>query len=93
MVFLITLNVFGIYFSVKDPALMERRKQAGPGAEQSTLQKIVATLAFTSLLGLFVFCGFDHRFGWSQVPSFIAWVGDALLVLSFVMFYAGIQGE
>jgi protein-S-isoprenylcysteine O-methyltransferase Ste14 len=86
-VFMVTISVFGIYFSIKDPALMERRKQAGPAAEQSMLQKIVATIAFTSLLALFVFCGLDHRFGWSHMPSFVAWVGDALLVLSFIMFY------
>lgn len=86
VVFLITMNVFGFYFSIKDPALMERRKQAGPTAEQSALQKIVATLAFTTLLALFILSALDHRFGWSQVPPLVSWIGDALLVLSFVMF-------
>jgi protein-S-isoprenylcysteine O-methyltransferase Ste14 len=87
VVFLITISVFGFYFSITDPALMERRKQAGPAAEQSTLQKIVATLAFTGLIALFVLSAFDHRFGWSQVPPLVSWIGDALLVLSFIMFY------
>jgi protein-S-isoprenylcysteine O-methyltransferase Ste14 len=86
-VFMITMSVYGIYFTVKDPALMERRKQAGPAAEQSTLQKIVATIAFASLAGVFVLCGLDHRFGWSHMPPFVSWTGDALLVLSFIMFY------
>lgn len=85
-VFLITANVFGLYFSIKDPALMERRKQAGPAAEQSMLQKIIATLALSGLLALFVLSAFDHRFGWSQVPPFVSWIGDALLVLSFILF-------
>lgn len=87
VVFLITMNVFGFYFSIKDPALMERRKQAGPTAEQSMLQKIVATLAFTTLFALFVVSALDYRFGWSQVPPLVSWIGDALLVLSFIMFY------
>jgi protein-S-isoprenylcysteine O-methyltransferase Ste14 len=86
-VFMITFSVFGIYFSVKDPQLMERRKQAGPGAEQSTLQKIVATVALTSLFAVFVICGLDHRFDWSHMPSFIAWGGDALVAVSFYMYY------
>ena len=86
-VFMITFSVFGIYFSVKDPELMERRKQAGPAAEQSMLQKIVATIALASLVGLFIFGGFDHRFGWSHMPSFVAWAGDALVVVSFYMYY------
>lgn len=87
VVFMITISVFGIYFSVKDPELMERRKQAGPAAEQSTLQKIVATIAFTGLFSLFIVGGLDHRFGWSHMPSFVAWAGDALVVVSFFLYY------
>lgn len=87
VVFMITLSVFGIYFSIKDPALVERRKQAGPTAEQSTLQKVVITIVFASLLALFVLSALDRRFSWSQVPPLVSWFGDALLVLSFIMFY------
>jgi protein-S-isoprenylcysteine O-methyltransferase Ste14 len=87
VVFMITMSVFGIYFSVKDPQLIERRKQAGPAAEQSMLQKIVATLAFASLVGLFIIGGFDRRFDWSHVPAFVVWGGDALVVVSFYLYY------
>ena len=87
VVFMITISVFGVYFSIKDPALMERRKQAGPAAEQSTLQKIVATIAFTGLFAVIVLPALDRRFGWSSVPPLVSWIGDALLVLSFIMFY------
>jgi protein-S-isoprenylcysteine O-methyltransferase Ste14 len=87
VVFMVTLSVFGLYFSIKDPELMERRKQTMPGAQQSTLQNIVAMIAFTSLLAVFVVCGFDHRFGWSHMPPVISWVGDGIEVFSFIMFY------
>ena len=86
-VFMVTFSVFGVYFSIKDPALIERRKQVGPGAEQSTLQKIIGAIAFMSLFGLFVFGGLDHRFGWSHMPSIVAWAGDALVVVSFYLYY------
>ena len=86
-VFMVTICIYGLYFSIKDPALIERRKQAGPGAEQSTLQKIVAAIAFTVFFGMFVVCGLDHRFGWSHMPALVSWVGDGLLVFSFYMFY------
>jgi protein-S-isoprenylcysteine O-methyltransferase Ste14 len=86
-VFMVTVSVFGVYFSLKDPELIERRTQAGPGAEQSTLQKIVATVAFISLLAVFVVCGLDHRFGWSHMPPVVSWAGDGLEVFSFIMFY------
>jgi protein-S-isoprenylcysteine O-methyltransferase Ste14 len=85
-VFMVTITVFGLYFAIKDPALMKRRKQAGPAAEQSTLQKIVATLAFTSLVGLFIIGGLDHRFGWSHMPSLVAWAGDGLVVVAFYLY-------
>jgi protein-S-isoprenylcysteine O-methyltransferase Ste14 len=87
VVFMVTLSVFGLYFAIKDPALTQRRLQAGPGAEQSTLQKIVATLAFTAFFAVFVVCGLDRRFGWSQVPPVVSWIGDGLEVFSFIMFY------
>jgi protein-S-isoprenylcysteine O-methyltransferase Ste14 len=87
VVFIITLSVFGIYFSIKDPQLMERRKQTMPGTQQSTLQNIIATLAFTSLFAVFVVCGLDRRFGWSAMPPPVSWIGDALEVFSFYMFY------
>jgi protein-S-isoprenylcysteine O-methyltransferase Ste14 len=56
-------------------------------AEQSMLQKIVATIALTGLVALFVLSALDRRFGWSSVPPLVSWIGDGLLVLSFIMFY------
>src|SRR5512133_88193 len=76
VVFMLTLSIFGIYFSIKDPALIERRKRVGPGAEQSTLQKIVASLSFAGVLAMFIIAGFDRRFGWSEMPPFLSLLGD-----------------
>lgn len=86
-VFMITMSGYGIYFSIKDPAHMERRKQGGPGAEQSILQKIIVTVGLASLVGVFVLSALDHRFGWSQVPPLVSWIGNMVLVLSFVLYY------
>ncbi len=86
-VFMVTMSVYGIYFSIKDPAHMERRKRGGPAAEQSVLQKILITLGLGALIALFVLSALDRRFGWSHVPPLVSWIGDALLVLSFVVYY------
>ncbi len=86
-VFMVTMSAYGIYFSIKDPAHMERRKQGGPAAEQSMLQKIIVTVGLASLIGVFVLSALDHRFGWSQVPPLVSWTGNALLVFSFVLYY------
>jgi protein-S-isoprenylcysteine O-methyltransferase Ste14 len=39
------------------------------------------------LIAVFVVCGLDHRFGWSALPPAISWIGDALEVFSFFMFF------
>jgi protein-S-isoprenylcysteine O-methyltransferase Ste14 len=86
-VFTVATTVYGLYFSIKDPALIERRKQAGPAAEQSMLQKIVATVAFSSTVAYFVVSALDRRFGWSHMPPLVSWIGDALVVLAYVIYY------
>jgi protein-S-isoprenylcysteine O-methyltransferase Ste14 len=87
IVFMGLVSVSSLYFSLKDPALIERRKQAGPAAEQSTGQKIVITVVYLSLLGLLVFSALDHRFGWSQMPAYVSIIGDGLVVLANVIWY------
>jgi protein-S-isoprenylcysteine O-methyltransferase Ste14 len=84
---MVSTSVYGIYLAINDPALLRRRMQGGPGAEQSTLQKIVATLAIGSTVAYFVVSALDRRFGWSQMPPAVSLIGDALLVLAYVMYY------
>jgi len=85
VIFRISVNVIGLYLSLKDPALLERRKKMGPGEEQSTTQKIIMFLAILSTLALLVFCAFDHRFAWSPVPSSVSVVGDVLVALGLLI--------
>ncbi len=81
LVFMISVTVIGLYLSLKDPALLERRKQIGPAAEQSPAQKIIISVGILADLGLLVFCGLDRRFGWSQVPTYFSLLGDVLVAL------------
>ena len=85
VVFMISVNVIGVYLTLKDPALLERRKKIGPGEEQSTMQKIIMFLAILTTLALLVFCAFDHRFAWSPVPSSVSVLGDALVALGLLI--------
>src|SRR5512146_2002154 len=41
VVFLLSVNFTGIWLSLKDPALLERRKKFGPAQESSPAQKII----------------------------------------------------
>ena len=81
LVFTVAVNAIGVYLSLKDPELLERRKQVGPAAEQSTTQKIIISLGFLSLIAVLVFAGFDHRFGWSQMSSYVSLLGAGLVAL------------
>ena len=81
VVFMTSVSVIGVYLSLKDPALLERRKNIGPAAEQSLAQKIIITIAILADLGLLVFCALDYRYGWSPVPPYVSLLGDVLVAL------------
>ena len=85
VVFMTSVNAIGIYLTLKDPALLERRKKIGPAAEQSTAQKIIISLAIVGNLALLVFCALDHRFGWSPVPPSVSVAGDVLVALGLLI--------
>jgi protein-S-isoprenylcysteine O-methyltransferase Ste14 len=87
-VFIVTSIGPSIYLAVKDPAALERRMQAGPGAETRTVQKVIVSALFAAFGGLMVFSALDHRFGWSSVPPAVSVAGDAVVAigLGFAMF-------
>lgn len=81
VVFMVSVNVIGLYLSLRDPELLERRKKFGPGAETTAAQKIIMTVGILANIALLVFCALDHRFGWSPVPAPISLAGDGLVAL------------
>lgn len=76
----------GIYLFVKDPELLERRKQVAP-ADESTVERIFIIFALLSIFGLIIFGAIDHRFGWSHMSLLVTLVGDSLIILSFIIYY------
>jgi protein-S-isoprenylcysteine O-methyltransferase Ste14 len=80
-VFIVTSIGPSIYLAVNDPAALERRMQAGPGAETRTVQKVIVSALFVVFGGLMVFSALDRRFGWSSVPPAVSLVGDALVAI------------
>ena len=85
VVFTVSVDFIGLYLSLKDPALLERRKNVGPRAEQSTPQRIIMSVAIVAIIGLLVFCALDHRFGWSPVPVWVSLAGDVLVALGLLI--------
>lgn len=85
VVFMASVSVVGIYLSLKDPALLERRKKFGPTQEQSPAQKIAISIGVLAILATFVFSALDYRFGWSPVPAYVSLIGNALVALGLFM--------
>jgi protein-S-isoprenylcysteine O-methyltransferase Ste14 len=81
VVFAASTNAIGVYLLLKDPVLLERRKQFGPTAEQRPAQRVITVLLVLTVLGLLVLCALDRRFGWSPVPASVSVLGDVLVAL------------
>ena len=80
-----------VYLAIRDPKLLERRMNVGPTAETEPTQKILMFFAMTGFIALFVFPAFDHRFGWSPVPSYVSLAGDALIAFGFLLIFIVIK--
>lgn len=84
-VFVGASSAIGMYLALKDPKLLERRMKAGPAAEKETTQKIIMAFAMAGFIALLLLPAFDHRFGWSKVPAYLALAGDVLVGLGFFL--------
>ena len=87
VVFSASSSGIGIYLSLKDPALLERRKNVRPAGGTSPAQKVMGVLIVVGTMLLLVVPGLDQRFGWSSMPGLVALLGDVLVAASFVGHY------
>ncbi len=76
-----------IYLVKNDPALLERRVIGGPSAETDRSQKVIQVLASVAFIVQIVLPAVDHRFAWSSVPPYAVAVGDALIVLGYLIVF------
>jgi protein-S-isoprenylcysteine O-methyltransferase Ste14 len=76
-----------VYLMKNDPKLLERRVNAGVGAEQEKSQNIIQALAALAFIAIFLVSAFDHRFAWSTVPPYLTALGDILVVLGFYVVF------
>ena len=84
-VFMIATLVPSVYLAVKDPAALQRRMTAGPGAETRTVQKIIMSGTILAVVAVLVVSALDHRFGWSNVPTPVVIVGNILVAVGLCL--------
>ena len=87
VVFAVSSQAMGLYFLMRDRKLVERRMNIGPVAEQRPAQKVISALLVLGFVAFVVLPALDHRFGWSPVATVVSIICDALIVLSFVLFF------
>ncbi|MGE5646885.1 MAG: methyltransferase family protein [Acidobacteriota bacterium] len=74
-----------LYLMRNDPALLGRRLRGGPTAERRPAQQVIMSLASLAFIASLAVPALDHRHSWSNVPSWAAASGDALVALSFLI--------
>src|ERR1700687_731133 len=85
VVFVVSTNAIGTDVALTNPALLERRRKAGPTKEQRPAQRAIAGLEILCFNALVVGSALDHRFGWSHVPPIVSVVGNVLVALGLLV--------
>jgi len=85
--FIICSFAYTVYLAKHDPALLKRRTEAGVSHEKEPAQKVIMFFLYISFVVLVIVPPLDFRFGWSNVPWCVSVFGDALVAVSFYIFY------
>lgn len=80
-------SAYTLYLAKYYSALLRRRTEAGISHEKELTQKVVLALLYAACIVVVVLSPLDVRFGWSNMPWYICAFGDALVVVSFYIFY------
>jgi protein-S-isoprenylcysteine O-methyltransferase Ste14 len=80
-IFVVLSVICTVYVGMKNPEVLRRRMNAGPTHESRPVQKIVSSGVVLMFFALLVVSAFDHRFGWSNVPTAVVLIGDVLVAV------------
>ena len=86
-VFAASCALITAYLWKKDPELLARRVNAGPGAEKEKSQKLIQQCASLVFIGMLILPSVDHRFSWSVVQLPVVIAGDILVTLGFLVVF------
>jgi protein-S-isoprenylcysteine O-methyltransferase Ste14 len=73
-----------LYLLKHDRGLLERRMQF---SEKEAQQKTIISISKIVFFIGFLIPGFDHRFGWSNVPIFIIIMADIIILLGYLLVF------
>ena len=81
-VLLVPLCFAAVYLVRYEPDLLERRMRL---REKEAAQRRILGVSWVFFLAAFLLPGFDHRFGWSDVPTAVVLIADAFVLLGYLM--------
>jgi protein-S-isoprenylcysteine O-methyltransferase Ste14 len=70
--------IYTAYAGMRSPEVLRRRLNAGPLHESRPVQKIVSVGVVLAFFALLVVSALDRRFGWSDVPTALVFIGDVI---------------
>ena len=73
-----------LYFLKKDPKFLERRTRV---KEKENQQKLLSIFSTSIFLAGFIIPGLDHRFAWSNIPTYIIITADIIVLLGYLMIF------
>ena len=79
----------GAVLLIKSPELLAKRLAT---KEKESQQKTVVALSALMFLASFILAGFDFRYGWTSLPSWMVWTSTGVLLMSYLM-YAEVMRE
>ena len=79
----IPMLILGVILFFKAPELLEKRLQS---KEKESTQKGVVAVSGLMFIGSFVLAGLDFRFGWTNVPAWVAVLASVILLASYGMY-------
>ncbi|MBI3175356.1 MAG: isoprenylcysteine carboxylmethyltransferase family protein [Chloroflexi bacterium] len=83
LVMMITLMLVTLRYLLKnDPALLERRMRM---RERVGAQQKIIGVSLIFLLASFIVPGLDQRYGWSQMPAWVAILADTIVAIGYLM--------
>lgn len=80
-IFAVLTTVPNAYLAVRRPDVLQRRMHAGPTAETRPAQKFASVGFLVQFVAVALVSAFDHRFGWSTVPTAVVVLGQVLVAV------------
>lgn len=88
-VLFIPILLLGVVMAWRAPELLEKRLQ---NKEQEAQQQWVVRLSGLVFVASFVAAGLSYRYAWCMMPRWVAWLGVAIFLLSYLL-YAEVMRE